>query len=81
VVREEKSFTLRFTLEAVFADDYEGNEDEYAWIKEWEYGIKPALLKLTFDTLRKQPAWKAHVRNRGASSVDEIEIVLVKDFQ
>jgi hypothetical protein len=81
VVREEKVFCLRFTLEAVFADDYEGDEDEYTWLKEWEHRIKPALLKLIFDTLRKDTAWKAHVRNRGASSLDEIEIVLVKEFK
>jgi hypothetical protein len=81
MVREEKVFALRFTLEAVFADDYEGDEDEYAWLKEWEHRLKPALLKLIFDTLRKDSAWKAHVRNRGASSLDEIEIVLVKEFK
>jgi len=81
VVQEEKVFTLRFTLEAVFVDDYEGDEDEYAWLKEWEHRLKPALLKLIFDTLRKDSAWKAHVRNRGASSLDEIEIVLVKEFK
>jgi hypothetical protein len=81
MVREEKVFTLRFTLEAVFDDDYEGDEDEYAWLKEWEHRLKPALLKLIFDTLRKDSAWKAHVRNRGVSSLDEIEIVLVKEFK
>jgi hypothetical protein len=68
-------------LEAVFADDYEEDEDEYAWLKEWEQRLKPALLKLIFDTLRKDSAWKAHVRNRGVSSLDEIEIVLVKEFK
>jgi hypothetical protein len=81
VIREEKAFTLRFTLEAVFEEDYEGEDDEYAWLKEWEHSIKPTLLKLIFDTLRKQSVWKAHVRNRGASSLDEIEIVLVKEFK
>jgi hypothetical protein len=81
VVREEKVFTLRFTLEAAFADDYEGTEDEYTWLNEWEHRLKPALLKLIFDTLRKDSAWKAHIRNRGASSLDEIEIVLVKEFK
>ncbi len=80
VVREEKAFTLRFTLEAEFPDDYEGDEDEYKWVKEWEQDLKPALLKLIFDSLRKHSSWKAHVRNRGASPLDEIEIALVKSF-
>ena len=80
MVREEKAFTLRFTLEAEFPDDYEGDEDEYKWVKEWEQDLKPALLKLIFDSLRKHSSWKAHVRNRGASPLDEIEIAPVKSF-
>ena len=80
MVREEKAFTLRFTLEAEFPDDYEGDEDEYKWVKEWEQDLKPALLKLIFDSLRKHSSWKAHVRNRGASPLDEIEIALAKCF-
>lgn len=80
MVREEKVFNLRFTLEAVFPGDYEGDEDEYEWIKEWEQDLKPSLLKLVFDSLRKRSQWKAHVRNRGMSPLDEIEIALVKEF-
>ena len=80
MVHEDKTFILRFTLDAVFPDDYEGDKDEYEWVKEWEHNLKPALLKLIFDTLRKHSQWKAHVRNRGASPLDEIEIALVKEF-
>ena len=80
MVHEDKTFILRFTLDAVFPDDYEGDLDEHEWVKEWEHDLKPALLKLIFDTLRKRSQWKAHVRNRGASPLDEIEIVLVKEF-
>ena len=81
MVREEKTFNLRFTLEAVFPDDYEGDEDEYQWLTEWEQDLKPTLLKLMFDSLRKHSSWNAHIRNRGASALDEIEIVLVKEFK
>ena len=80
MVREEKTFNLRLTLEAEFPDDYEGDEDEYKWVNEWEQDLKPAILKLIFDSLRKHSSWKAHVRNRGAYPLDEIEIALVKSF-
>jgi len=80
VIHEDKTFILRFTLDAAFRDDYEGDKDEYEWVKEWEHNLKPALLKIIFDTLRKHSQWKAHVRNRGASPLDEIEIALVKEF-
>ncbi len=78
--QEEKSFTLRFTLEASFPDDYEGEEDNTAWVREWEALIKPELLKLVFEALRRRPGWTAHIRNRGASPADEIEVVLARDF-
>jgi len=78
--QEEKGFNLRFSLEANFPEDYEGAEDEYAWLKEWETRVKPELLKTIFDSLRRHPAWTVHVRNRGLSPADEIEIAMVKDF-
>ena len=78
--REEKTFTLRFSLETSFPDDYEGEEDTHAWAREWEARIKPDLLKALFESLRQHRAWQAHVRNRGKSPADEIEIVLARDF-
>ncbi|OQW34020.1 MAG: hypothetical protein A4E19_19050 [Nitrospira sp. SG-bin1] len=78
--QEEKTFTIRFTLEASFPDDYTGDEDERAWVREWEAGIKPHLLKSVFESLRRHEGWTSHIRNRGASPADEIEIVLAKDF-
>jgi hypothetical protein len=80
VVREEKNFNLRFTLEAVFPDTYEGDQDNYTWVKEWEQSLKPAVVKVIFDILRKESNWKVHVRNRGISPLDEIEIAMERDF-
>ncbi|MBA5865913.1 MAG: hypothetical protein GDA67_04350 [Nitrospira sp. CR1.3] len=78
--QEEKTFMLRFSLEAIFPDDYEGDEDRYAWMQSWESRIKPHLLKTLFELLRQHQAWNAHVRNRGISPADEIEIVLSRDM-
>jgi hypothetical protein len=78
--QEEKTFTLRFSLEASFPDDYEGEEDTQAWVREWETRIKPDLLKVLFESLRQHRGWQAHVRNRGISPADEIEVVLSRDF-
>ena len=77
---EDKSFLFRISLEAQFPDDYEGPHDEYAWLREWEMQIKPVMIKQLFETLREYPAWKAHVRNRGISAADEIEVAMVRDF-
>lgn len=78
--QEEKTFTLKFTLEASFPDDYEGDEDNQAWVHEWEALMKPEIVKLAFEALRRQPGWTSHIRNRGASPADEIEIVVARDF-
>ena len=78
--QEEKTFNLRFTLEALFPDDYDGEQDGQMWVKEWEQRLKPEIVKLVFDYLRQDPAWKVHVRNRGTSPQDEIEIAMVKEF-
>ena len=78
--QEDKTFTLRFSLEASFPDDYDGEEDRHVWVREWEARIKPQVLKTVFESLRQHPSWKAHVRNRGMSPTDEIEIVLSRDL-
>jgi hypothetical protein len=80
MAREEKDFRLRFSLEALFPEGYEGDADEYAWLQEWEKRMKPEIIKLVFESLRRHPGWQTHIRSRGLSPVDEIEIALVRDF-
>lgn len=77
---EEKDFTFRFSLEAKFPEDYDGKEDNYAWLQEWERLVKPQLMKTMFEALRRYPSWTIRVRNRGISPEDEVEIAMVKDF-
>ena len=78
--QEEKSFTLKFSLETTFPDDYEGEEDSLAWTREWETHMKPHVLKQVFESLRQHPGWSAHIRNRGVAPTDEIEVVITRDF-
>ena len=78
--QEEKTFAMKFTLEASFPDDYEGEEDNKVWVREWEAVIKPEIVKLVFEALRRHPGWTSHIRNRGLSPAGEIEVVLARDF-
>ena len=77
---EEKTFNLRFHLEAQFPEEYEGDEDEHAWEHDWETRIKPDIIKAVFQALRNTPSWSSHVRNRGKSATDEVEIAMIKSF-
>jgi hypothetical protein len=77
---EEESFNLRFSLEAKFPDDYDGEEDERAWLKQWEAQVKPEIVKSIFQALERYPDWAARFRNRGVAATEEIEIVLEKTF-
>ena len=47
--QEEKTFVLRFSLEASFPEDYDGDDDHLAWVQEWESEIKPGMLKQVFE--------------------------------
>jgi hypothetical protein len=82
VETREKTFNLRFSLVAEFAaarceeDDFE----EDAWLAEWETRIKPGLVRAVFAHLRTFDGWEARIRNRGASPLDEIEIVVTRSI-
>jgi hypothetical protein len=73
---EERSFVLRFALEARFPDDYEGERDGMAWYEDWERALKPKVLRAVLQTLTQEPGWRVHARNRGADSEREIELVV-----
>jgi len=78
----EKTFLLRFTLQAAIPDALWEREEfeEDAWLDEWEVGIKPAIVRAVFAQIRACSGWHAHVRNRGMSPLDEIEIVVMRRF-
>jgi len=80
--KKEQTFTLRFSLTAVIPDALWDDEDfeEDTWLNEWERAIKPGVLRAVFSELRSFPEWQAHVRNRGASPLDEVEIVVERHF-
>jgi hypothetical protein len=78
----EQTFTLRFSLTAeIPAELWEDDDfEDDAWLDEWETAIKPGLIRAVFTHLRTFPGWQAHVRNRGVSPLDEIEIVVTRRF-
>ena len=79
--KDEHTFNLRFSLsthipsQAWEDEDFEGDE----WLNEWEIKVKPGLIREVFTYLRQFEDWNCHIRNRGMSPLDEIEIVMHKE--
>jgi hypothetical protein len=79
---KERTFNIRFSLAADIPEPLWADEDfeEEGWLDEWEASIKPSLIRAVFAHLRSFPNWKAHIRNRGISATDEIEIVVQRSL-
>jgi len=82
VETKDKTFTIRFSLTATIPEVLWDDEDfeEDTWLDEWETRIKPGLIRAVFSHLRSFPNWEGHIRNRGISPLDEIEIVVERRF-
>jgi hypothetical protein len=78
----EKTFNIRFSVSADIPDALWEDDtfEEDSWLHEWEVGIKPGLVRAIFSHLRSFPNWEAHIRNRGMSPLDEIEIVVQRRY-
>jgi len=74
---EEREFTLRLELRAEFPDDYQGEEDGYAWVKEFP-AIAAEIVAAAAAVVARHPGWKVRGGNRGRSSEDEVTLVLEK---
>jgi hypothetical protein len=72
---ENKEFVIRFELRASFPDDYEGDDDGYAWVAAFQ-PVAQALVTAVARTLSAHPGWSFHPGNRGRSSSDEVTFVL-----
>ena len=72
--REEGRFVIRVDLAAEFGDDYEGDDDGYAWLTRWKDKVRPRVIAAVFDALRADEAFDVVAAPRGASPEEEIQI-------
>jgi hypothetical protein len=76
VHREEGRFVVRIELSAEFGEDYEGDDDGYAWLEAWRARVQPRLVRAVFEQLRAEPGFSAVPASRGKNPEDEIEIAV-----
>jgi len=76
VHREEGRFVVRIELSAEFGEDYEGDDDGYAWLEAWRARVQPRLARAVFDQLRAEPGFSALPASRGKNPEEELEIAV-----
>ena len=72
--REEKTFTITLHLSAEFADDYEGDEDGFAWHERFQHSVRPLLVAALHDALRGQPRFRAVPAPRGRDPESALDL-------
>ena len=73
---EQGSFVVRIELSAEFAEDYEGDDDGYAWLARWRAQVQPRIVRAIFAELRADPGFDAVPSPRGKSPDEELEIAV-----
>lgn len=76
VHRERAHFVVRIEMSAEFDEDYEGDDDGYAWLERWRARVQPRLARAVFEQLRSDPAFDAVPASRGKSPDEELEIAV-----
>lgn len=77
VHREEGRFVVRIELTAEFGEDYEGDDDGYAWLEAWRARVQPRIARAVFAELRGEPGFTAVPASRGRNPDEELEIAVV----
>jgi hypothetical protein len=76
VHHEEAAFVVRLELSADFEEDYDGDDDGYAWLEAWHARVRPRLVRAVFEQLRAEPGFSAIAASRGKNPNDELEIAV-----
>jgi hypothetical protein len=72
---EEREFVLRFELRCPFPEDYQGEQDGYAWAEDFQ-PIAAEIVHAAAATLHKHPGWRVRAGNRGRPTDEEITLIV-----
>jgi hypothetical protein len=73
---EERDFTLRIDLRCEFPEEYAGEADGYAWLREFHDRIAPRIVQAAVAAIREHPGWRVRFGNRGRPVEDEVTLIV-----
>ncbi|MES1210396.1 MAG: hypothetical protein ABUS79_31035 [Pseudomonadota bacterium] len=77
---EQRDFTLRIELRREFPENYQGEDDGYAWVD----GVQPALAEIVRAAaaiLAQHGGFRVHPANRGRAAEEEVTLVAQRTDQ
>jgi hypothetical protein len=72
--REERNYRVEIVLSAEFGEDYEGEEDGYAWHARFDRVVRPRVVRAVLEALASDPGWRVVPASRGANASDAFEV-------
>jgi hypothetical protein len=72
---EERDFTLRLELRCAFPEDYDGDEDGYAWVEQFR-PIAAEIARAAANAIRTRPGWRVRPGNRGRPADEEVLLIV-----
>jgi len=72
---EQREFTLRLDVRRSFPEDYDGDDDGYAWWPEFA-PIAAELVRAAAQIATRHAGWRVRPANRGRPSDEEVTLVL-----
>jgi hypothetical protein len=74
---EEKTFTLRLELRCEFPDDYQGEDDGYAWASELA-PMAAEIVAAAVSAVQRRAGWRVRPGNRGRPADEEALLIVEK---
>ena len=72
---EEREFVLRLELRCAFPEDYDGDEDGYAWFEAFR-PMAAEIAHAAAAAVRARPGWRIRPGNRGRPADEEILLIV-----
>ena len=72
---EEREFTLRFQVRCAFPEEYEGDDDGFAWWQEFP-PVAAEIVRAAAQILAARAGYRVRPGNRGRPAEEEVTLIV-----